>query len=252
MILDSNTVAESDMSLKFRSFLHRVNWSSAKDAGPNLKRCNTRQQQTFLNMGMFMSSLHCIASSFSGKGILRNFTFRQKRQGTISLWNWKDNTSKDPLFVMRNMEEFGIQIEWTMTGHSRTTTSRRKELCTWCCVCVVKCSWRMKPSCWTLRRPTPMTTWKPRSRESTRSTTWTRERARSCHSLRSQFCVVTLISCTSHNGSSSGCLRVCLIPSHGRHHACMSWAFSLTSLTCSSSSLSSSHSSLSSSSSFYP
>ena len=49
-----------------------------------------------------------------------------------------------------------------------------------------KCSWRMKPSCWTLRRPTPMTTWKPRSREtSTRSTTWTRECARSCCSLRS-------------------------------------------------------------------
>ena len=28
---------------------------------------------------------------------------------------------------MRNMQEFGIQIEWTMTGHSRTTTSRRKK-----------------------------------------------------------------------------------------------------------------------------
>ena len=79
---------------------------------------------------------------------------------------------------MRNVQEFGVQIEWTMTGHNRTTTSRRKELCIWCCVCVVKCSWRIKPSCWTLRRPTPMTTLKPRSRESTRTTTWTRERAR--------------------------------------------------------------------------
>ena len=39
------------------------------------------------------------------------------------------------------MQEFGIQIEWTMTGQSRTTTSRRKELCTWYCVCVqVNCS----------------------------------------------------------------------------------------------------------------
>ena len=37
-----------------------------------------------------------------------------------------------------NMQEFGIQIELTMTGQSRTTTSRRKELCTWNCVCVVK------------------------------------------------------------------------------------------------------------------
>ena len=170
-------------------------------------------------------------------------------------WVWsrdaavKTNTSKNTVSRWE-MQKFGIQIEWTMTGHIRTTTSRRKEFCTWCCVCLVKCSRRMKPSCWTLRRPTQMTTWKPRSREPTRSTTWTRERACTCYSLRSQFCVVTLFSCTSHIGSR--CLRVRLIPSHGHHHACMSWAFSLISLTFSSSSLSSSHSLLSSNSSWYP
>ena len=27
---------------------------------------------------------------------------------------------------MWSVQEFGIQIEWTMTGHSRTTASRRK------------------------------------------------------------------------------------------------------------------------------
>ena len=157
------------------------------------------------------------------------------------------------------MQEFGIQIEWTMTGQSRTITSRRKELCTWYCVCVVKCSWRTKPSCWTLRRPTPMTTWKPSSRERTRSTTWnstvtwTRERAR-CVAVF----VVLVLCChthllhTSHLAQGSRCSCVCLIPSHGHRHACMKWALSLTSLTSSSSSPSSSHSSLSSSSSFYP
>ena len=36
------------------------------------------------------------------------------------------------------MQEFGIQIELTMTGHNRTTTSRRKELCTWYCVLTYK------------------------------------------------------------------------------------------------------------------
>ena len=41
---------------------------------------------------------------------------------------------KRHVFALRDMQEFGIQIELTMTGHSRTTTSRRKELCTWCCV----------------------------------------------------------------------------------------------------------------------
>ena len=69
-------------------------------------------------------------------------------------------------------------------------------------------------------------------------------------SYRSQFWVVTFISCASPNGSRS--LRVRLNPSHGHHHACMNWVFSLISLTFPSSSLSSSHSSLSSSSSFYP
>ena len=43
---------------------------------------------------------------------------------------------------MWNMQEFGIQYELTITGQSRSTTSRRKELCTWNCVCVVKLSWR--------------------------------------------------------------------------------------------------------------
>ena len=33
----SNTIAESDMSLKSGSFLHMVEWSSTKDVGPILK-----------------------------------------------------------------------------------------------------------------------------------------------------------------------------------------------------------------------
>ena len=129
---------------------------------------------------------------------------------------------------MWNMQEFGIQIEWTMTWQSRTTTSRRKELYIWYCVCVVKCSWRKEPSRWT-RRPTPMTTWKPRSTEtSTRSTTWTRECARSCYSLLSPCFVlaVTLILCTHRMAQGA---RVFV-----SSHTCMKWAFSLTSLTSSS------------------
>ena len=92
---------------------------------------------------------------------------------------------------MWNMQEFDIQFELTMAGQSRTTTSRRKELCTWNCVCVVKCSWRMKLSCWTVRRPTAMTTWKPRSTQSTWNPTmtwhtwWTSECARVVVGVRS-------------------------------------------------------------------
>ena len=41
--MDFNTVAESDMSLKIQIILAQGESSSAKDAGPILKRCNTRQ-----------------------------------------------------------------------------------------------------------------------------------------------------------------------------------------------------------------
>ena len=118
---------------------------------------------------------------------------------------------------MWNMQEFGIQIELTMTGHNWTATSRKTELCTWYCICMVKCSWWMKPYCWTLRRPTPMTTWKPRSRETTRSTTRTRERARSVAVF-----VVLVLCCHTHllhTSHGSRCSSVCLIPSHGHRHA---------------------------------
>ena len=138
-----------------------------------------------------------------------------------------------------------------MTGQSRTTTSRRKELCTWNCVCVVKWSSCIKPSCWTVRRPTPMTTWKPRSTQTTWNPTmtwhtwWTRECARSV-SLLSPCSVsaVTLIPCTHRMAQD---VRVFV-----SSHPCMKWAFPLTSLISPSPSCSFSHSSSTSSSSCYP
>ena len=78
----------------------------------------------------------------------------------------------------------------------------------------------------------------------------TRERARSCSSILSLSCCCH--THPLHTSFGSRCSSVCLISSHGHRHACMKWAFSLTSLTSSSPSLSSSHSSLSSSNSFYP
>ena len=48
--MDSNTVTESDLSLKIQIILAQGECSSAKDVGPILKRCNTRQQQTFFKM----------------------------------------------------------------------------------------------------------------------------------------------------------------------------------------------------------
>ena len=42
--------------------------------------------------------------------------------------NCKDNTSKDPFSRSEICTNFGIQFELTLTGQSRTTTSRRKTL----------------------------------------------------------------------------------------------------------------------------
>ena len=75
--IDSNTVTDSDLSLKIQIILAQGEWSSAKDVGPILKRCNTRQQQTFSNMGnVYVFDIGSIR--IHGKGILRKFTLHQK------------------------------------------------------------------------------------------------------------------------------------------------------------------------------
>ena len=65
--MDSNTFAESDMSLKSGTFC----WTNL------FKRCNTRQQQKFLNMGNVVV-LDNRSICFHGNGILRKFTLHQK------------------------------------------------------------------------------------------------------------------------------------------------------------------------------
>ena len=70
--MDSNTVAESDMSLKSRPLLHRVNDRLRKMLDQSLKheRCNTRQQQTFFrveNLYVFDIGSICI----HGKQLLK-------------------------------------------------------------------------------------------------------------------------------------------------------------------------------------
>ena len=75
--MDSNTVTESDFSLKSRSFLHRVNDQVRKRQLPIFKRCNKRQRQTFCDKGNdFVFGVRSIC--IHGKDILRKFTFHQK------------------------------------------------------------------------------------------------------------------------------------------------------------------------------
>ena len=68
--------------VRIQIILAQGEWSSAKDAGPIVKGCNTRQQQTFFNMVnvyVFVITSICI----HGKELLRNFTLHQKyRKGS--------------------------------------------------------------------------------------------------------------------------------------------------------------------------
>ena len=135
----------------------------------SFRRSPVSGQKTFTVLSLHISNIYAKKKGITKKLIL---SLRVK------------TTPQKPVFAMWNMQEFGIQIEWTMTGHNRTTTPRRKELCTWYCVCVVKCNWRKNILArrWGVRHQWQR---KPRSREtSKRSTTWTRECARSCYSLR--------------------------------------------------------------------
>ena len=78
--MDSDTAAESEMSLKIQIILAQGELSSAKDAGPILKRCNTRQQQTFFNMvNVYVFDITSIC--IHGKELPGKFTFHQKNTG---------------------------------------------------------------------------------------------------------------------------------------------------------------------------
>ena len=75
--LDSDTATESNLSLRSRSFLSRMNDRLRKILDHFFKRCNARYRQTFHDLGnvcVFDIGSICV----HGKELLRNFTFHQK------------------------------------------------------------------------------------------------------------------------------------------------------------------------------
>ena len=75
--MDSDTEAELEMSLKSRSFLHRVNDQVRKRQNQSSKDAPKRQRQTLCDMGMFMS-FYITSICIHGEGLIRQFTFHQK------------------------------------------------------------------------------------------------------------------------------------------------------------------------------
>ena len=75
--MDSDTITESNLSPKSRSFLHRVNDRLRKILDPVFKRCNARHRQTFFNLvNVYVFNIGSIC--IHGKELLRQFTFHQK------------------------------------------------------------------------------------------------------------------------------------------------------------------------------
>ena len=75
--MDSDTVAESDMSLKSRSFWHRVTDRVRKMQDQSSKAATQDSNKHSLICGMFMSST-LQASVFKGKNYQENLHFHQK------------------------------------------------------------------------------------------------------------------------------------------------------------------------------
>ena len=109
--MDSNTATESDLSLKSRSFLHKLSDRVAKDVGSIFKRCNTRQQQRFFFFWwMFMTST-LEASEFMGKNYSENLHSLKNTGNNLTMKQMFDISEK--LMVEQSDEIFGVsQISW--------------------------------------------------------------------------------------------------------------------------------------------
>ena len=78
---------------KITFILEQGEWSSAKDAGPFFKRCNTRQQQTFFNMvNVYVFDIGSIC--IHGQEIPRQCTFHQNTGDNLTMKQMFDISEK--------------------------------------------------------------------------------------------------------------------------------------------------------------
>ena len=110
-------------------------WSSAKDSRPILERCNTRQQQTFFTLGMFMSST-LEASVFMGKNypeILHSIKNTGKTSHNETdvrhIWQVDNRTSRRDLWSEYFMETF--IFDWWWRSHQSLARAGLRILIFW-------------------------------------------------------------------------------------------------------------------------
>ena len=85
--MDSDTVTESDMSLKSKSFLHKVNDRVRKMSEPIFKRCNDKTADKHSVICGECLCLQHWKHLYSWKRITQTICIPSKIQGTNSRWN---------------------------------------------------------------------------------------------------------------------------------------------------------------------
>ena len=133
--MDSNTATESNISLRSRSFLNRVNDRFRKTLDHSSRRCNARHRQTFyVLVNVYVFDFGSI--SIHGKEILRQFTFHQKYRRRSHFKTdvrhiWKDDSGTirwDFWSVSNQLGKFSmetINYLWSMMKKSSVSRTRR-------------------------------------------------------------------------------------------------------------------------------
>ena len=109
--MDSNAATESDISLKSRSFLHRVNDRVRKILDQFFKRCNARKRLTFFNIGNVHIFDIVEASVLMGKNNSENLHSIKNTGNNLTMKQIFDISAK--LIVEQSDGIFGVYtISW--------------------------------------------------------------------------------------------------------------------------------------------
>ena len=124
--MDSDTVTESNLLLKSRSFLHRVNDRVRKILGHSSKDAMQDSDKHSLIWGMFMSST-LQASVFMGKNYSENLHSIKNTRNDLTLQQMSDISEK--LIVGQSGEIFGVSpINWAESSWKQLSLVNDEEV----------------------------------------------------------------------------------------------------------------------------
>ena len=126
IVMDSDTAAESDLSLKSRSFLNRVNDRLRKMLNRSPEDSMKDIDKSSMIWGLFMSST-VEASVFMGRKLPRQFAFQQKYRENVTLKKMFEISEK--LILEQSDEIFGVsQISWESSSWKQLSLVNDEEV----------------------------------------------------------------------------------------------------------------------------